>query len=324
MGLRRRKQVVYKDFTQSLPDSKCRAENAEVVISDPLHGRLGLNVPYGWWPAAPLLKGFEAGGFGWAQIPSPPGEILSSPRECLAHARATAAALATTGLEAVVHAPGELRAGSPQADRSFEGLLTYAAEVGAGIVVYHARDLPDDPESQDLQLAETRSLGRLAARAEQLGTLIALENLAPFYPGPEHLSHTPMVLRSLAHKLSSPAVGLCLDLGHAHIVSDLRHSDVGQLIEPVLDTVVIFHLHDNLGARRGAAAAAELDPLRLDLHLPPGRGTLPWLDVVAPLLRSHSAPLLLEVHPPHRGRPEKLREATLEALGEPQNVVAAP
>jgi sugar phosphate isomerase/epimerase len=269
-----------------------------------------------------LLKGFEAGGFGWAQIPSPPQEILSSPRECLDHARATAAALTTTGLDAAVHAPGELRAGSPDADRAFEGLLTYASELGAGIVVYHARDVLDEPDSQDQQLAETRSLGRLAARAEQLGTLIALENLAPFYPGREHLSHTPMVLRSLAHKLSSPAVGLCLDLGHAHIVSDLRHSDVRELIEAVLDTVAIFHLHDNLGARRGGAAAPELDPLRLDLHLPPGRGTLPWLDV-APLLSAHSAPLMLEIHPPHRGRPEALSATTLEVLGESAPMSAA-
>jgi sugar phosphate isomerase/epimerase len=292
------------------------------VTSNPLEDRLGLNVPYGWWPAASLLKGFEAGGFAWAQVPSPPGEILSSPRECLAHARAAAAALDTTGLEAAVHAPGGLRAGTRDGDRAFEGLLAYAAEAGAGIVVYHARDLPDEPESEDLQLAETRSLSRLAARAEQFGTTIALENLAPFYPGPEHLSHTPMVLRSLVHKLSSPAVGLCLDLGHAHIVSDLRHSDIGQLIEPVLDTVTIFHLHDNLGARRGVGAAPELDPLRLDLHLPPGRGTLPWPDL-AERLRTHAAPLMLEVHPPHRATPEQLHSAASEALGALQPVVAA-
>jgi sugar phosphate isomerase/epimerase len=270
-------------------------------------------VPHGWWPAAQLLKGFEAGGFGWAQVPSPPAEVLSNPHDCHAHARATAAAHSTTGLEAVVHAPNELRAGSPDSDRCFEGLLAYAAEAGAEIVVYHARNLPDEPASEDLQLAETRSLDRLADRAEQLGVLIALENLAPFYPGPEHLSHSPMVLRSLAHKISSPAVGLCLDLGHAHIVSDLRHSDLRELIEPVLDTVAIFHLHDNFGARRGGHPAPELDPLRLDLHLAPGRGTLPW-PAVAELLGVHTAPLMLEVHPPHRARPETLFAETTEVL----------
>jgi sugar phosphate isomerase/epimerase len=292
------------------------------VTFEPLQSRLGLNVPSGWWPAAPLLKGFEAGGFAWTQIPSPPIDVLSSPRECLALARAASDALTTTGLDAVVHAPSDLRAGSPPADRAFEGLLSFCSELGGSIVVYHARDLIDEPGSQDRQLAETRSLGRLASRAEHLGTLIALENLAPFYPGPEHLSHTPMVLRSLAHKISSPAVGLCLDLGHAHIVSDLRHSAVGELVEHVLDSVALFHLHDNLGARRGGLATPELDPLRLDLHLPPGRGTLPWSEV-APLLRLHSAPLMLEVHPPHRGRLEDLSAATLELLGEPAALGAA-
>jgi sugar phosphate isomerase/epimerase len=292
------------------------------VTPHPLHGRLGLNVPYGWWPAAPLLKGFEAGGFAWAQIPSPPEEVLCSPHECHAHARATGAALGTTGLEAALHGPGRLRAGTPAGDRCFDGLLSYAAEIGARVVVYHARDLPDEPGSEDRQLAETRSLGRLASRAEKLGTVIALENLAPVYPGPEQLSHTPMVLRSLVHKLSSPALALCLDLGHAHVVSDLRHSDISELIEPVLDSVELFHLHDNLGARRGGRSAPELDPLRLDLHLPPGRGTMPWQEL-APRLRAHQAPMLLEVHPPHRGSPEKLREAALAVLGVPEAVGAA-
>ena len=43
------------------------------MTSNPLEGRLGLNVPYGWWPAASLLKGFEAGGF--ATVTEPPGGV---------------------------------------------------------------------------------------------------------------------------------------------------------------------------------------------------------------------------------------------------------
>lgn len=285
------------------------------MASNRSEDRLGLNVPQGWWPSAALLKGFEAGGFASVQIPAPPADLLVNPREWHVHARAIDEALATTSLESVVHAPEGLQAGSAEGDRAFRGLLDYCAEIGAAILVYHAHDIVDEPGSQDRQLAETRSLGRLASRAEQLGVTIALENLAHFYPGPERLSHTPMVLRSLAHRLASPAVGLCLDVGHAHIVSDLRHTDVGELIEPVLDSVVLFHLHDNLGARRGGPGAAELDPLRLDLHLPPGRGTLPWSNI-APWLARHKAPRMLEIHSPHRTEPELLREATLTALGE--------
>jgi sugar phosphate isomerase/epimerase len=284
--------------------------------------RLGLNVPQEWWPGAPLVKSFEAAGFGWTQIHSPPESVLSSPRECAAHAAAAGAALATTKLGVAVHAPGSLRAGSPAADRAFEGLIAYAADAGAELIVYHARNLPDAEASEDAILAETRSLARLAYRAERLGVKIALENLAPVFPGPEGLSHTPMVLRTLVRRLSSPAVGLCLDLGHAHVVADLRHADVAELALPVLDAVLLFHVHDNLGARRGGAPSGSLDPLRLDLHLPPGRGTVPW-DRLAPHLLGHPAPLVLEVHPPHRERAALLFDQISGLLDRPGLPVAA-
>jgi sugar phosphate isomerase/epimerase len=96
--------------------------------------------------------------------------------------------------------------------------------------------------------------------AERLGLTIAVENLAPVFPGPERLGHTPMLLRALCRRISSPSLGLCLDLGHAHIVADCRHAQVGDLLEPVLDAVVLFHLHDNLGARRSIPDRPDLDP----------------------------------------------------------------
>jgi sugar phosphate isomerase/epimerase len=280
---------------------------------DQLQDRLGLNVPYGWWPAAQLVKSFEAAGFSWVQVSSPPESVLASPRDCAAHARAGDGALGTTDLEAIVHGPASLRVGSPTADRAFEGLLAYAAEIGARQVVYHACDLAEGPASEDLLLAETRSLSRLAARAERLGVTIAVENLCPVFPGPDRLSHSPLLLRSLVRRVSSPAVGLCLDIGHAHVVADLRHADAEQLIRPVLDCVVLVHVHDNFGARRGGGGGPELDPLRLDLHLPPGRGTLPW-GRLAPLLGREGFPLLLEVHPPHRPHPSVLYEETVRLI----------
>lgn len=270
-----------------------------------LRGRLGLNVPEGWWPSAPLLKAFEAAGFGWAQVHSPPPSVLATPRLCAAHAAVMAATLETTGLRTVVHGPNSLLAGSEPADRAFEGLLSWASEIGAEQVVYHARALPDDPTSESALLFETRSLARLASRAERLGVTIAIENLAPVFPGLELLSANPMTLRGLAHRIGSDRVGICLDLGHAHIVADLRHTSVERLIEPVLDVVTVFHVHDNLGGRLGAPSGhretAGIDPLRLDLHLPPGRGNLPW-ERLAPLLAGHEAPLVMELHPPYRPR----------------------
>ena len=214
-------------------------------------------------------------------------------------------------------------AGDPHSDRALEGLVAYAAEIGAETVVYHGRALPDEPASQDRLLAETRSLARLAERAERLDVMIAIENLSPVYPGPELLCHTPMTLRALVHRIASPCIGICLDLGHAHVAAELKHTALDHYVRGVLDTVVLFHVHDNLGARRDRAAPPGLDPLRLDLHLPPGRGTIDW-SALSSRLVAHDAPIVLEVHPPNRPSAGELHRSSAALLaGEPVGASAA-
>jgi sugar phosphate isomerase/epimerase len=259
-------------------------------------GRLGIDVPAGSWPSPSLMKGFEAAGFDWAQIHAPPESVLSVPRRSTRHAEALRAALETTDLRLVAHAPWGMRVGSKASDRAFEGLLYWCSEAGVEAIVYHARALPDAPRSEQPHLFEARSLARLAPLAERLGVTIALENLAPAYHELEPVAANPLALRALARRVGSERLGICLDLGHAHIAADMRHTTVDELCGPVLDMVELFHLHDNLGARLDGRRPPELDPLRLDLHLEPGRGTLPWKRV-ARMLTDHHAPLLLEQHP---------------------------
>jgi sugar phosphate isomerase/epimerase len=292
------------------------AEAKRVAPLEPeaLAGRAGLTVPQEWWASAPLLKSFEAAGFGWTQIHAPPPSVLADPRAATRHAAALAESLSTTSLGCVLHAPAGLRAGSRQGDRAFDGLLSYAAEIGAEFVVYHACARPDAAQSEDALLFEARSLAALAGRAERLGVTIAIENLAPVYPGPESLSANPMVLRGLAHRIGSERMGVCLDIGHAHISADARHTQVDVFTENVLDAVCLFHVHDNFGVReRPNGQAKGVDPLRLDLHLPPGRGTVPWERLAH--LERHPAPLILEVHPPHRPRASELLGALRRAIG---------
>ena len=281
---------------------------------DPLAGRLGLSVPNEWWASAPLLKSYEAAGFAWVQLHAPPPSVLGVARLTTTHALAAAAALSTTSLRAVVHAPSSLRAGTREGDRAFEGVLSYAAEVGAAYVVYHALALPEGRASEPALVAEARSLERHARVAERLEVGIAIENLAPLFPGPESLSANPILLRGLVRRLGSPAITICLDLGHAHIAADLRNTSVELLCEPVLDQVGVFHVHDNLGARRRASGEKlGVDPLRLDLHLPPGRGTLPW-GRIASRISGHRAPVITEVHPPFRPRSAELATIVRSAL----------
>jgi sugar phosphate isomerase/epimerase len=301
--------------------SESKPTNANRVAADAAPSRIGLNVPYDWWPSAPILKEMEAAGFRFVQVPSPPPSVLATPRLLIRHAFALSDVLATAGLRPILHGPGEIRAGTRDGDAALEGLIAYAAELGASHVVYHAANLPDEPASEDARLAETRALAGHAPHAERLGVIIALENLAPVYPRPDALSFTPLILRTMAKRISSPAVGLCLDIGHANIVAGIRRTDPLELIEPALDRAVLFHLHDNLDARRGETGSPELDPLRLDLHLPPGRGTVPWQRLAPLLARKRGAPLILEVHPP-RPSAAYLYEAAIEAVAPPAVLAA--
>jgi sugar phosphate isomerase/epimerase len=280
---------------------------------DPLGDRLGLNVPYEWWPAPDLLAEVEDAGFAWVQLPAPPAAVLSDTRSCIRHAQAVESATAASRLRTVLHAPGDLMAGTPATDRALAGALSYAAECNAEQVVYHAQMVPDGRSAQDRLLAETRSLAVLARTAERVGVTIALENLAPVYPGPETVSANPLAVRALARRLESPAVGLCVDIGHANVVAGLRRTSLHRMVAPVLDTATAFHVHDNLGARwRAADQRPGIDPLRLDLHLEPGHGSIDWGQVGA-LLAEHPAPLLLEVHPP-RARPAELAASARDEL----------
>ncbi|MDQ3730215.1 MAG: sugar phosphate isomerase/epimerase [Actinomycetota bacterium] len=291
------------------PFDQTSKDNAPADVFSALSGRYGLTVPHEWWPSAHLVKSFEAAGFSHVQVDSPPMGVLDDARLVTKHAGALRESLGTTGLALLLHAPSGLRLGTPGGDKAMDGLIDYATEAGAEQLIYHALALPDEPASEDGLRYEMTSLRRAVRRAELHGFRIAIENLAPLFPGRESISANPMALRAAAKRLSSEGVGVCLDLGHAHISAQLRRTSIVQFVEPVMDMVSLIHAHDNYGARRDGASPTALgvDPLRLDLHLPPGRGTLPWPDV-APLIMRSTAPIVMEVHPPFRPRVAELHD----------------
>lgn len=293
-----------------------------MVVTIELGTRLGLNVHRDQWPTASLLHSYEAAGFAWVQVHTPPRPMLADRERGRRHARALRAALAPHGLRLLLHGPDDLSAGTIEHDRAFDGLMDYAAEAGAELVVHHAMNFPvADGNAAGERLrerlaAEERSLQRFAQRAEALGLTLALENLAPTYPAKPalpHVSYDVLAVRDLVRRLGSPAAGLLLDVGHAHLVASLRGESAERAVRAVLDDVVLFHLHDNLGARRHDLGAPGVDPLRLDLHLPPGAGCLPW-DRLGPLLAAHPAPLMLEVERSHNAAPQALAVGTAALL----------
>ena len=290
--------------TSPAPSIPARGSSASV------EDRLGLNIPYEWWPSAAALKGLEAAGFAWIQTASPPVEMLADPRHCVRHSTALRRALEVTSLRVVVHGPTNLQLGSAAHDRAFEGLLEYSYTVGASHVVYHALDFPRRGTDSN---EEEKALRRMGATAEALGLSVCLENLCPVYPGRSSVCHDPLSVRDLVARLDCRAYGMLLDVGHAHVVSGYMGIETAALVEPVLGAVRLFHVHDNLGARLGGEGGPGLDPLQLDLHLPPGDGDVPWEQLRAALTR-HEAPLMMEIHPAHRSAPGALWGAAMSAI----------
>jgi sugar phosphate isomerase/epimerase len=292
-----------------------RIVTGDTAHADDLPAGLGIDQPAGWWPAVARLKSYEAAGFQYAQVRMPPRGALAEPSLVVRHACALRERLALTQLRLILHAPDDLLAGTEDHDREFRGALRYAGLAGAEMVVYHGARFPAAMPGVRARLeAEALSLRRLVTAAEESGIRIAIENLAPVYPGPPYICHDPLAVAELAHSLGSDHVGVCLDLGHAHIIAGIAGRSLFDLVEPALPHAILFHVHDNFGARADTERAGQVEPLRLDLHLPPRAGCVPW-ETLAPVLARHRAPLQLEIHPAGRPEPATLAVLAREVLG---------
>src|SRR5664279_730945 len=127
----------------------------------------------------------------------------------------------------------------------------------------------------------------LHAFAKPLGVQLLVENIT------NELS-TPETLLDLLHAGRFDDIGVCFDVGHAHIMSS-----VPQAFEVLKDRIRSTHVHDNNQER--------------DSHLWPGAGTIDWKQTME-LLRTapHVLPVLLEIEGVEG---EKVAEKMAEAFG---------
>lgn len=86
---------------------------------------------------------------------------------------------------------------------------------------------------------------------------IMMENVLDPYPAP---------LKEVAEKVSHPAFGLCMDVGHANCYSEISCKEWAETLAPYLRHL---HIHDNLGDR--------------DSHLAVGKGNIPFKDIFSAL-----------------------------------------
>ncbi|HOJ51094.1 MAG TPA: sugar phosphate isomerase/epimerase family protein [Syntrophales bacterium] len=111
----------------------------------------------------------------------------------------------------------------------------------------------------------------LSRRAEELGTVIALENV---------YEDEPLILARLLSAVNSTTCRFCFDTGHFNVFSRAK---LEEWIEMLGDYLFEVHLHDNQGMA--------------DEHRHIGAGTFPFTDFFALLRKKGLHPLLtLEAH----------------------------
>lgn len=142
--------------------------------------------------------------------------------------------------------------------------------VGANIMVIHpASSVRTDAERVKALDWLRGSLDELLPFAEELGIVLALENMLPETAGSD-----PAELSRFIAAFFSPNLGLCFDTGHAHIAGN-----VYLWLESVQPSIATYHIADNDST--------------WDMHLQPGYGTVPW-DLLSPILQQADFPLIVE------------------------------
>ena len=150
------------------------------------------------------------------------------------------------------------------------------ALAGAKCMVLHSgvalADRAEVPRRRDRLRASIESL---LPAAERYGVTLALENMPPKW-----LCNSSDEILKVLKDFDSPALGACLDTGHAHLTEEGALST----LEALSDRIVHFHLHDNNGS--------------WDQHLHPPYGTIDWEPIVQAIRRMNfDAPILIEAPP---------------------------
>ncbi len=119
-----------------------------------------------------------------------------------------------------------------------------------GQLVLHLGVPSADPGANS-RAAVARSLETIAEAAADTGVGVAIELI------PNALSTAAQLVQWLDGEMEIEGLGVCLDVGHAHLTGDAMDA-----IETCSGHIVTTHLHDNRGTR--------------DEHLVPGLGTVDW------------------------------------------------
>ncbi len=162
--------------------------------------------------------------------------------------------------------------------------LEIAEQIPFRFLIQHVGVSNESFDDRKFEAAMT-SIEHLRAFAKPLGVRVMLENITNDLSAPEKLVE-------FIQTTHFEDVGVCFDVGHAHIMGDIAPA-----FETLKQHIHSAHIHDNLKDK--------------DSHLWPGSGSIDWKQTMD-LLRSapHTPPLLLEIEGDEKLNPvDKMAEA---------------
>jgi sugar phosphate isomerase/epimerase len=136
--------------------------------------------------------------------------------------------------------------------READAALQIAKRIPFDVLVVHL-GTPSKHQSagDNSRSAAARSADEISRLAEPLGVRVAFEVI------PNELSTPGSLVTLIERDLEAPHIGICMDFGHAHLISD-----VGDAVETAAEHLITTHVHDNRG--------------REDEHLVPYAGSINW------------------------------------------------
>ncbi len=166
--------------------------------------------------------------------------------------------------------------------------LETAEQIPFKHLVLHLGDRGDAWNGRTLENALT-AVEHLKAYARPLGVGLLLENIQNEVTAPAHL----LEILNVGH---FDDVGICVDLGHAHL-----GEGVAPALESLSPRLLSSHIHDNHGER--------------DEHLWPGDGTIDFPPAIAALRNAPKKPAgVLEIHHSLGADPQQVVERAKKAF----------
>lgn len=189
-----------------------------------------------------------------------------------------------------------------------EASVRLAGRMNMPSIVIHSGHVPVDvwlASKKSLITEEREDLKRLSDLAGEAGTRLALENLIADPRGRKVCSGAdPRAVGEQIIAVDHPALGGCLDFGHAFLSAPVLGFDFLAAVSDFSEAVWHLHLHDNCGIPDTGAIGDSGDQVAFgvgDLHMPMGWGRIPWEEVLPAMRLRNGTFAMIELQGRYRG-----------------------